>query len=339
MTIRILVVNDSATARGALRAALADEPDLTIIGELPSGKNAVDAVATLQPDVVLMDIVMPDLDGYEVTRQILRARPMPILMISASVAPGDVAVAMDALRAGAIAVLEAPAALDDPSYELRRRAIIHTIRSAAALPKSKFTRRGAAAEAPAPITPPEVQRTYEVVGIVASLGGPPVIADIFTHLVPDHPPILLVQHIEASFVAGFAEWLRGAGRVKVVVAAGGELLERGAVYLAPSDRHIGVSSDGKVALSSAPPLSGFRPSGTHLLASLARVYGSRALGIVLTGMGSDGAEGAAALHQAGGFVIAQDESSCAVAGMTNAARKRGAVDLTLRPGSVAGHIR
>jgi two-component system chemotaxis response regulator CheB len=106
MTIRVLVVNDSATARAALRAAMTDEPDIEVVGELRSGSDAVASVESLAPDVVLMDIVMPDVDGYEVTRQILRARPVPVLMISASVAPGDVAVAMDALRAGAIAVLE-----------------------------------------------------------------------------------------------------------------------------------------------------------------------------------------------------------------------------------------
>lgn len=338
MTIRVLVVNDSATARAALRASMADEPDIEVVGELRSGSDAVASVESLAPDVVLMDIVMPELDGYEVTRQILRARPVPVLMISASVAPGDVAVAMDALRAGAIAVLEAPPPPDDPRYDVRRRAIIHTIRSAAALPRRNVDRM----TSPRPTLQVEIApgtRAFEVVGMVASLGGPPVVADILAHLAGAHPPILLVQHIESSFVTGFVSWLRGAVRTKMVLAESGMLLERGTVYVPPGDHHIGATADGRVLLSTAPQIAGFRPSGSHLLSSLARTYGKRALGIVLTGMGTDGADGALALHEAGGFVIAQDEASCAVAGMTNAARKRGAVDLTLTPGAVAAHIR
>jgi two-component system chemotaxis response regulator CheB len=338
MTIRVLVVNDSATARAALRAAMTDEPDIEVVGELRSGSDAVASVESLAPDVVLMDIVMPDVDGYEVTRQILRARPVPVLMISASVAPGDVAVAMDALRAGAIAVLEAPPTPNDPRYDVRRRAIIHTIRSAAALPRKNVDRM----TSPRPTPQVEVgpgSRSFEIVGMVASLGGPPVVADILSHLVAGHPPILLVQHIETSFVTGFVTWLRGAVRTKMVLAESGMLLERGTVYVPPGDHHIGASADGRVLLSTAPQVAGFRPSGSHLLSSLARTYGKRALGIVLTGMGTDGADGALALHQAGGFVIAQDEASCAVAGMPNTARKRGAVDLTVTPGAVAAHIR
>lgn len=338
MPIKVLVVNDSATARAAQRQALADEPDIEIIGELESGESAVHAVERLDPDVVLMDISMPGLDGYEVTRQVLRARRLPILMVSASVASNSVAVSMNALRAGAIAVLEAPPPPCDPRYDLRRRAIIHTIRSAAALPRRKIV---SCAE---PCSPSGAEgevaaRSFDVVGMVASLGGPPVVAEILTGLSPDHPPVLLVQHIEPSFVEGFADWLRGVGRSRVKVAGHGATLERGAVYVALGDAHLGATADGRIALSSGPPLAGFRPSGTHLLSSLARAYGSRALGIILTGMGTDGADGAHALHQAGGYVIAQDEASCAVAGMATAAERRGAVDLMAPPSSIASHVR
>ena len=339
MTIRVLVVNDSATARAALLAAMADEPDIEVVGELRSGRNAAASVESLAPDVVLMDIVMPEVDGYEATRQILRARPVPILMISASVSPGDVAVAMEALRAGAIAVLEAPPSPDDPRYDVRRRAIIHTIRSAAALPRKRVDRMSSAQSTQLPIDPAASSRTFEIVGVVASLGGPPVVAEILCRLVSEHPPVLLVQHMEASFVVGFVSWLRSTAGTKVVLAEQGMILQRGTVYVPPGDHHIGVAADGSVVLSTSPPIAGFRPSGSYLLSSLARTYGKRALGVVLTGMGTDGADGASALHGAGGFVIAQDEASCAVAGMPNAARGRGAVDLTLGPGAVAAHIR
>jgi two-component system chemotaxis response regulator CheB len=337
MTIRILVVNDSATARAALRIALSDEKDLTIVGELSSGEKAVEAVGRLVPDVVLMDIVMPHADGYEVTRHILRARRIPILMISASVSAKDVAVALEALRSGAIAVLEAPPPPTDPAYEHRRRAIIHTIRSAAALPRDRSM------VTPIPLAePPALEapvRSYSIVGIAASLGGPPVVAEILGALPPDHPPIVLVQHIESSFVDGFVMWLGSVVKTKVVVATDGENAERGTVFIAPAEHHIGVSRDGRIALAKTPPIGGFRPSATHMLQSLAKGYGRRALGVVLTGMGRDGADGAAALHDAGGFVIAQDEASCAVAGMPNAARSRNAVDLSLAPAAIAIHVR
>ena len=336
MTIRLLLVNDSSTARASLRAAMADELDIEVVGELASGSKAVDAVEALTPDVVLLDIVMPDTDGYEVARQIMRLRPIPILMVSGSISPKDVAAAMEALRAGAIAVLEAPPPPDDARYEVTRRALIHTVRSAAALPP-KQPRTGAR-DTPV-YAAPEVSRSFDVAAIVASLGGPPVVADILLALALDHPPVLLVQHIEATFVDGFVRWLGTAVRTKVVIAAHGQHLERGTVYVPPGDHHIGVTAQGDVALATTPPQGGFRPSGSYSLSSVARTYGKRALGIILTGMGSDGADGAVALHSAGGFVIAQDESSCAVAGMTNAARSRGAVNLTLGPGAIAAHIR
>lgn len=339
MPVRVLLINDSATARAALRAALADEPDIVIVQELPSGANAVEMVEQVEPDVVLMDIVMPQADGYEVTRQILRARRVPILMVSASVSPTDVAVALEALRAGAIAVLEAPPPPTEPTYDVKRRAIIHTVRSAAALPRSRLARPGKH-ETLVPLTSPELpQRSYSIAGIVASLGGPPVVAEILAALPPEHPPVLLVQHIESSFVDGFLTWLRGAVKTRVMLATHGAPAERGCVYIAPGDHHIGVARDGSLALSTAPPIGGFRPSGNHLLHTLAMAYGRRALGVVLTGMGRDGAEGARALHDAEGFVIAQDEASCAVAGMTNAARERGAVDVSLVPAAIAAHIR
>lgn len=339
MTIRVLVVNDSATARAALRVALGDEKDIEIVAELSSGERAVEEVARLAPDVVLMDIVMPHADGYEVTRQILRARRIPILMISASVSPQDVAVALDALRAGAIAVLEAPPSPSDPAYDLKRRAIIHTIRSAAALPRSR------AAVTPIPVGAPtlvEVEhpgRLFSVVGMVASLGGPPVVAEILGALPPDHPPVLLVQHIESSFVDGFVMWLGSVVKTKVVIATEGAELERGTVYIAPAEHHLALTRDGRISLPTRPPIGGFRPSGTFLLQSVAKAFGRRALGIILTGMGRDGAEGASAIHDAEGFVIAQDEASCAVAGMTNSARARNAVDVSLVPSAIAAHIR
>jgi len=231
-------------------------------------------------------------------------------------------------------------AVTDPGYELQRRAMITTIRSAAALPPPKRPGR-----APPP-SPPEARpvprtdrRTFEVAGIVASLGGPPVVAEILSALEADHPPVLLVQHIEASFVEGFVAWLRTATRRDVRIAASGVKLERGVVHVPPADTHALARADGVIEVSRAlAPVGGFRPSGTVLLRSLGEAFGRAALGIVLTGMGRDGSEGARKLRDAGGLVIAQEEASCVVASMPNAARDLGAVDLSLAPGAIAKYL-
>jgi two-component system chemotaxis response regulator CheB len=342
--IKVLVVNDSATSRAAIRLALAGEEDVTIVGELDSARRAVELARATQPDVVLMDIMMPEVDGFEAARQLRRTSRVPIVLITASASPSDVAVAMEALRAGAIAVLESPPAPTDPRYELVRRSLVVTVRSAAALPRHKNDATSPPATdppttAPATTTASAEGRSFEVVGIVTSLGGPPVLADLFAAVAADHPPFLLVQHIEASFVNGFAEWLQTRTKSRIEVGRSGAELARSTIYVAPADHHLAVSRDKKALVTTTAPVGGFRPSGNVLLASLATAFGRSACAVILTGMGRDGAEGAKKLHDAGGFVIAQDEASCVVAGMTNAARDAGAVDLTLPPGAIAAYLR
>lgn len=327
-------MNDSATARASLRHALASEGDLEIVQELPAAHTVAEVVTSVEPDVVLMDIHMPGIDGFAAAREVRRVSRVPILMITGSTSASEVAVAMEGLRAGAIAVLPMPPAPTDADYELRRRAIVLTIRSAAALPRRRDEAPEAAPRSPPASPRPRAAGTFEVAGIVASLGGPPVLAEIFGKIPQDHPPILLVQHIEPSFVPGFVEWLATATRRNVRLAQHDEPLARSTIYVPPADHHLGATAAGRIELSSAPPVSGFRPSGTVLLTSLARAFGRRAVGIVLTGMGRDGAAGALALHRAGGYVIAQEEATCAVASMPNTARQEGAVDVSLPPPSV-----
>jgi two-component system chemotaxis response regulator CheB len=352
--VRVLVVNDSATMRLALRLAFHREADVEVIAEVPDGERAIAAVEQHHPDVVLMDVVMPGMDGYEATRRIMQKRPTPILMISSVVNPRDVHVALEALRAGALAVAESLPSPNDPQYESKRRFLVGSVttlaranpaRRVAATPSlhrppSAFGLDPQSAPLPTPPSPRPAPRLAQAVGIITSTGGPTALMEVLKALRPgEAPPILVVQHIARGFGVGLARWLADVTGHKVKLAEEGESLVRGRVYIAPDDRHLGLSPGGTVALSDDPPIGYFRPSGTHLLRSMAAALGSRSAAVVLTGMGRDGAEGAAAIHEAGGVVAVQDEASSVVYGMPRAALERVATAEVISLGDVAPWIR
>ncbi len=353
--VRVLVVNDSATMRLALRLAFHRDTDVEVVAEVPDGERAIAAVEEHQPDVVLMDVVMPGMDGYEATRRIMQKRPTPILMISSVVNPRDVHVALEALRAGALAVAESLPSPNDPQYESKRRFLVGSVTTLArANPARRVAATPSSHRAPQPAAPfaelpnalatsakgASAPRVAQAVGIVASTGGPTALMDVLRGLRPgEAPPLLVVQHIARGFGAGLARWLGDVTGHKVKVAENGEALVRGRVYIAPDDAHLGLSPGGAIALSDDPPIGYFRPSGTHLLRSMATVLGSRAAAVVLTGMGRDGAEGAQVVRAAGGAVAVQDEASSVVYGMPRVTLERVADAEVLSLGEVASWIR
>ena len=337
---RVLVAEDSVTARELLVEILRSEPGLEVAGEAKNGLEAVEMTRRLRPDVVTMDIRMPRMDGFEATRQIMVESPTPIVIVSGSLEVRDVEVSMHALRAGALTVLAKPPGPEAPDFEEQARRFVETVK---AMSQVKVVRRWPERPRPEPPRPLPSARNgaaARVVALAASTGGPAALARILSELPGDFPlPVLAVQHIARGFVEGFAAWLNTFGALRAKVAEDGEALRSRTVYIAPDDRHLGLADRSTIALSSAAPVGGFRPSASFLFESVGRAFGSSAVAVILTGMGQDGVEGLQALRAAGGRVIAQDEETSVVFGMPGAAVDAGLVDLTLPLGAVALRLR
>ncbi len=334
--IRVLVAEDSSTTRELLVALLRADPEVQVVGEAKNGAEAVEMARRLKPDVITMDIQMPVMDGFEATRRIMIEAPTPIVIVSSSFRARDVEVSMHALRAGALSVLAKPGGISSPEFEASARQFLQSVK---AMSQVKVVRRwsdrmkGERPSAPRLAGGPARGR---IVAVAASTGGPAALHQILTSMPGDFcAPILVVQHISAGFVDGLARWLNDVAQLKVKVAENGETLSPSTVYLAPDDRHLGVSSQGIIQLSGTPPIGGFRPSGSFLFESVARVYGGATVGVVLTGMGEDGVQGLQAIRDVGGTVIAQDENSSVVFGMPGAAIAAGCVDWILPLSAVA----
>lgn len=333
--VGVLIVNDSPTVRASLRMALAGAEGITVAGEATSGREALHLVRQRRPDLVLLDVVMGGMDGYATTRAIMAEVPTPIVLMSGVVDTRDVATGMEALRAGALAIVEQLPSRDDPAFASRVEALARLCR---AMSRVRVQPAPSAAAAP----PPRASRVEDgqvaVIGIVTSTGGPPVLAEMLGALpVGRLPPVLVVQHIAAGFVDGFARWLGGTTGHDVRVAVDGAHAAAGTVWVAPHDRHLRMGRDGTLALGDDPPVHLFRPSGNALLRSLVP-FGGEAIGMVLTGMGEDGADGAAALAASGGTIIAQDEVSAAVWGMPQAVIRRGIATRTLAPAGIVSWL-
>lgn len=328
--IRILVVDDSATARQLLIAMLRSDPALDVVGEASNGLEAVEQARRLAPDLITMDVQMPLMDGIEATKEIMIVAPTPILIVSAVGQGASLDLSFDAMQAGALMVLPKPVSPQAPQFEEQRRQLLEMVKAMAQVKVvRRWGPRGAAvtrASRPVGARPD----CGPLVAIGASTGGPAALRRILIALPADFPaPVAIVQHIAKGFVAGLASWLSGSCSLHVKVAENGEKVVARTVYVAPEDRHLGFSSDGSVALSDAPAIGGFRPSVSYLFDSAAAAYGSRLIALVLTGMGSDGASAVGAARAAGGVVIAQDEETSVVFGMGQEAVRTGFVNEVL----------
>ncbi|MGB8930134.1 MAG: chemotaxis-specific protein-glutamate methyltransferase CheB [Anaeromyxobacteraceae bacterium] len=318
--VRVLVADDSEIFRELLSKIIASEAGFEVVAAAGDGDSATALARELKPDVITMDLNMPDADGFSGIARIMAETPTPILVLTAD---RQEVVGFRALSLGALDILEKPAAtVDLGEYgqvlrsRLRLLAGVKVIRHLRGL-------RGRRAAAPA------VQGRADVVVIGASLGGPRALAALLRGLSRDFPvPVAIVQHIADGFTAGLASWLAQESRLDVREAEDGEPLQPGRILLAPTGRHL-VVGRGVAHLSDAPAVDTFKPSVTPLFLSAARSYGPRCCGVILTGMGRDGALGMKALKEAGAHTIAQDEATSAVFGMARAAIELGAVDRVL----------
>ncbi|MGH7590162.1 MAG: chemotaxis-specific protein-glutamate methyltransferase CheB [Gemmatimonadales bacterium] len=337
--IRVLVAEDSLTVRELLVEILRSDPEIHVVGQAKNGAEAVELAVRLKPDLITMDIHMPDMDGFEATREIMVAAPTPIILVTSSTSRDEVNHSFDAMRAGALVVVAKP---DNPGSTMFDGRRVQFLAMAKAMSQVKVVRRAAPRVQPTP--PPVALRRaagdrIRLVAITASTGGPAAIQRILSSLPREFPaPILVVQHIADGFIGGLASWLDASCNVHVKVAEHSEPLLGRTVFLAPDARHLGVAANGQIAVADAPPIDGFRPSGTYLFQSAARIYGAGMLAVILTGMGRDGVEGLKAVKAAGGLVLAQDEASSVVYGMPREALDAGVVDAVLPLDEVAARL-
>ena len=335
--IRILIADDSPTVRLLLRHILEADPEMRVVGEATNGQEAVEMAQKLVPNLVIMDVHMPLLDGLEATREIMMRVPTPIVVVSAADNHHDIDLSLSATQAGALIALPKPNSPDDPRFAEQSSQLLSMARAMAQVKVVRhWSANGSTRVRPARRAAPN---HVQLVTIAASTGGPAALRRILADLPRTFPvPILIVQHIARGFASGFVEWLRGACQLQVKLAQDHEIAKPGTVYIAPDDHHLGISASAQMRLSTAPPDAGFRPSASHLFTSAARSYGRGLVAAILTGMGSDGAEGLRIAQDAGSFVLAQDKDSSVVFGMAQEAFNRGLVDQVLPLDHMAGRL-
>lgn len=337
--IRVLLVEDSPVALLLLAHLVGSDPRLVVAGTAEDGEAGVAAAAHLRPDIVVMDIHLPKLDGFKAARRIMESCPTRIIMVTASTSAADVASTFQALDAGALAVLGKPVGPGDPAYEAGAAEFIQTIKLMAEVPVVRRWKRPAGPAGVIPASLPTTAAEVRVVALGASTGGPIALQEILKRLPRDLPvPLLIVQHISPGFAEGFAEWLGKSSGFPVRVAAQGELALAGTAYVAPCGAHLRLLADGRIDLVDAPEEHGTRPSVSFLFRSLAVTFGPAAIGVLLTGMGRDGAKELMQLREAGAVTIAQDAESSIVFGMPGEAVALGAATYVLSPDAIAAAL-
>lgn len=338
--IRILIVEDSDVVSLLLKAIFESEPDMQVIGRAKDGGEAVRLTQKLKPDLVTMDIRMPIMDGFQATHLIMSTNAVPIVVISSGVDDEELKIAFRAIEEGALAVLEKPSGLNCAGFEAMRKEMIDTVRSMAEV---KVVRRYGQNESI--ILEAAVQqriKTHEIIAIGCSTGGPQALLTILTKLPAGFPvPIVVTQHISKGFIGGLVAWLQKNTLLPVVLAEDNQKLQPGVIYFAPDNFHLLIerSQEGLITkLSNAPEVNNFRPSATPLFKSVAETCKNRSIGVLLTGMGSDGADGLLAMRQMGSHTIVQDEASAVVYGMPGSAIALNAVDQVVQLQNMASYL-
>ncbi len=337
--IRVLIVDDSITTRRHLRHIIESDPGLFVAGEAQDGMEAVTLVERLRPDLVLMDIQMPQMDGYEATRIIMERCPVPIVIHSSIVTPQQSENIFEAMQAGAVAVVAKPPGLRHPEYGCETEKLLATIKLMAEVKVVGRTRcRGGSTQRPGRLTTDATYRT-KVIGIGASTGGPEVLKTILSILPRDYPvPVLVTQHIARGFLEGMLYWLGKNINIEAKIGKTGDRLRPGSVFFAPETEYLEITPDMRLRIvPHQPGNQPFRPI-TRMFSSMARCLGKKCTGVLLTGMGDDGAVGLLRLKEAGAVTIAQDRESCVVFGMPKEAIQMGAAQYVLSPKEIGDFL-
>ncbi len=335
--IRVLIVEDSPVVSEHLRRIISADPRFEVAGVAGSGEEALAVVEDSAPDIISMDIQLPGIQGFEATRRIMAIRPTPIVMVS-GIQLHEMTLTMKALQAGALSVVEKPVGTTHKDYQTVAQKLCTQLAIMSEV-KVVRQRRNGRLLTKLPDSERSPVHPYRVLGIAASTGGPNALMQVLTALGGSFPlPIVVVQHMTAAFLEGFAEWLMNVTLLPVHVVKDRVELKAGHVYLAPCDeRHLMVH--GVLALAQdGAPAGVHRPSANVLFSSMAQSLGSAAIGVMLTGMGDDGAAGIDELRRAGAYTIAEDESTAVVYGMPGAAVRMGAIRESLPLSSIAPRI-
>jgi len=343
--IKVLIVDDSMVIRKLLANIIQEDPRLMLIGEACNGKEAIQKVQQLKPDIVSMDIQMPLMTGVEVTRYLMQHHPVPILIASSFYRPTDQVLVMEVLEAGAVGILMKPTGPGHPEHDLTKKKYLTMLRS---LAEVKVVRRRLPSETKPiqqiydrqpVVSKPSGTTANKILVIGASAGGPEALKQLLGGLLPDLPiPVLLVQHIDAHFSEGFCQWLQTYTPHKVVFNSEQQTLEPGVIYIAPPGFHTEITGTGMAGLSQQPPEGGHRPSVGPLFRSASMHYGDKVIGVILSGMGSDGARDLLRIKMAGGMTLVQNKESCLVFGMPGEAVKLGAARFIDTPLNIAKRI-
>ncbi len=330
--IRVLIVDDSPVVRRLLAEVLSKEPDIEVVGQAKDGREAVELARALRPDVITLDVEMPVMDGLSALKEIRRLVPRTKVIMFSSLTEKGAKETIEALSLGAFDFVTKPkgGALTDSLHRIKEE-LIPKIRAAVPAARPPVLPRP---PKPPTFKPPVIRPgVFSVVGIGVSTGGPRALLDVIPRLPSTFPvPILIVQHMPPMFTAQLAQNLDRQSSLRVKEAQNGELVQKGVVYIAPGDYHMEVKASGRVKhifLHQGPPENGCRPAVDPLFRSLAEVYGGAVVGVVLTGMGHDGREGARKIKEKGGLVIAQDEKTSTVYGMPRAVVEAGLADFVL----------
>jgi len=332
--IRVLIADDSPTVCNVLQAVLSEDPQIEVVGCAYDGLQALTKAKHLRPDVITMDVRMPELDGLEATAAIMAVAPARIVVVCSVGESEQQDLSFRAMAAGALEVIAKPAEGLGGSLRQWGPRLAETVRLMSVVPVVTRRRVPPAGLRLRPISHGRV----DAFGIVASTGGPPALETVIGALPADLPiPIFVVQHITPGFTSGLVRWLDSVVSLSVKIAVHGEMPRAGAVYLPPDGHDLTLDAEGGVAI--APSTGSHSPSGDRLLSSLAKVYGTRAGAVVLTGMGDDGVAGLGEIRRAGGAAFAQDESTSVVFGMPRLAMESGAAERALPLNTISGVIR
>jgi len=341
--IKVLIVEDSAVVRQHLKNILEEDGGIRVVGMAENGEESLKFVQKQKPDVITMDINMPGMNGLDATRRIMETHPVPIVIVSASFDSSDVDKSFRAMEAGALAIVEKPLGEGHSDYDSASKTLVQTVKLMSEVKvvkrwtKSRFPRTTDIVTSE--VVSGQMPNNIKAVVIGASTGGPPVLQTILSGLPREFPvPILVVQHIARGFLEGMVAWLGQTTSLPIHTAAYGDRPLPGHVYFAPDNFHMEIRGN-RIVLNKDKPEYGIRPSVSHLFRSAANVFGENTIGVLLTGMGKDGAEELKMMKEKGAVTIVQDEESSVVYGMPGEALRLDAAIYVLPPHKMASALK